>query len=344
VFDRRVAIITPVFNDWAAFAALARRLETVLGPFVPRYDLVVVDDGSAEVNALSPPESSAATLTVLRLACNLGHQRAVAVGLIDVLEHARPDVVVVMDADGEDKPEDVPRLLQASADSPGHVICAARASRTDSWVFKVFYQLYKLVFRQLTGARIDFGNFCAIPASVLPSLAANSGIWNNLPATLTRSGLPIVRLSLDRGARLAGQSRMNFVALVLHGLSAISVFADVVLIRILLLSVVLVVLTTFGLAAVVTLRWFTTLAIPGWASNVAGSLLILLFQSVLFGTISAFLLLSSRSTPAIVPRSYAPQFIVSRLVFPARAGRSTSSADETSEPTARQPGRSRLGG
>jgi polyisoprenyl-phosphate glycosyltransferase len=325
--ETSLAIITPVFNDWSALTALIHRLDRVLRPYVTHYDVIAVDDGSLEDSAVSLSAFDVARVTVLRLACNMGDQRALAVGLVEVLEHFHCDIVIVMDADGEDRPEDVPKLLQASIDAPKHVICATRASRTNSWFFKLFYRLYKIVFRQLTGAQIDFGNFCAIPKALLPTIAMNSGIWNYLAATLVRSRVPIIRLPLDRGQRIAGKSRMNFVEWLVHGFSAISVFADVVLVRVLVLSMSLAVVTIIALAVVVALRWFTTLAIPGWASNVVGSLLILLFQSVIFGAISLFMLLSLRSAPAIVPRSYAPQFIVARLTS-SDAARGTLSVTE----------------
>lgn len=104
---------------------------------------------------------------------------------------------------------------------------------------------------------------------------------------------------------------MSFIALVLHGLSALSVFSDIALVRILVLSLVLGVLTMVGLTVVVSIRFLTDLAIPGWASTVASALVIILVQAAVLTTVSVFSLLYMRSTKTIVPLLDAPSYIES---------------------------------
>src|SRR5882724_2159450 len=164
----RVCVVTPAYNDWESLARLLVALDEVGKDSALRFRVIVVDDSST----VSAPEvwpgleqSQLESLKIVRLACNLGHQRAIAVGLVmaltDVDECAG---VVVMDSDGEDLPSDLPRLLGASASHAGSIVCARRARRSEPMVFRVFYQVYKLLFGGLTGAQIDFGNFCLIPA------------------------------------------------------------------------------------------------------------------------------------------------------------------------------------
>jgi polyisoprenyl-phosphate glycosyltransferase len=100
-----------------------------------------------------------------------------------------------------------------------------------------------LVFRLLTGARIDFGNFCLIPREKVESLISNSSIWNNLTATLTRSPIPLAGLPSDRGARYAGKFKKMLGALALSAL------------------------TLLGILAVAAVRFLTSIAIPGWAAG-----------------------------------------------------------------------------
>jgi hypothetical protein len=113
-------------------------------------------------------------IEIIGLACNLGHQRALAVGLVEVCGREGVDAVLVMDSDGEDRPVDIPRMLEEATRRPGHIIYAKRKRRPGLIVFPVWYAFYKAVFRLLTGARIDFGNFCLIPGEKVEALISNS--------------------------------------------------------------------------------------------------------------------------------------------------------------------------
>jgi uncharacterized membrane protein YhaH (DUF805 family) len=94
---------------------------------------------------------------------------------------------------------------------------------------------------------------------------------------------------------------MNFTALMLHGMSAISVYADLVAVRIVVAMVAVAGLALAGITAVVAVRLFTDLTIPGWASNVVVSLMTMLMESVVFATIAAFMLLNARSAKPVIP-------------------------------------------
>ena len=310
-----IAIVTPVFNDWNSLSELIGALEVVDLPENIRFSLFVVDDGSSEPAAIKCPLHTLhriREIEIIGLACNLGHQRAIAVGLVEVCGREGIDAVLVMDSDGEDRPADISRMLEEARRRPGHIICAKRKGRPGLVVFRVLYASYKTVFRLLTGARMDFGNFCLIPGGMVEALVSNSSIWNNLAATLTRSRLPLAGLPSDRGTRYAGKSKMNFVSLVMHGLSAMAVYSDIVMVRLMLGTLVLSAVTLLGILVVVAIRFLTSLAIPGWASSVAGLLTVILLQGVMLFTISAFSVLNARNMKLIVPRLDAGAFVLLR--------------------------------
>jgi hypothetical protein len=71
-----------------------------------------------------------------------------------------------MDSDGEDRPHDIRKLIDHWRVAPNSVVCAQRAERSETISFKALYAIYKLIFKLLTGARNDFGNFCLIPTRV----------------------------------------------------------------------------------------------------------------------------------------------------------------------------------
>jgi len=309
----RVCIVIPAFNDWDSVARLLTDLGSVGKSHALRFRVIIIDDAST----FSAPDTwqdfdpaSFDSFEIARLACNLGHQRAIAVGLViakDELEDCSG--VVVMDGDGEDLPGDIPRLLAASVAHPGAVVCARRARRSEPLMFRLLYRLYKALFGSLTGTQIDFGNYCLIPKPALRAVVSQAGIWNHLAATLTRSRVPLVKIDTARGERYSGRSKMNFISLVVHGLTAVAVYADVALVRLVLAAMVLAGGAFAGIIATIAIRVATPWPIPGWASDVAGTLFILLSQAVLIPAIGVFVVLSLRTARTVVPLIDAKHYV-----------------------------------
>jgi hypothetical protein len=310
--NTQVGIVTPVLND---SASLQRLVQEIDGLDLPGHDIhvIAIDDGSYPHVRVSQPRGGRGTVRSVRsvrLACNLGHQRAIATGLVAATRLKGLHYVLVMDSDGEDRPEDVAALLHAGGEAPSCIVLAERAKRSESLGFRLFYRVYQLIFRMLTGQRITSGNFCLLPIEAVNSLIHNPSIWNNLAATVIRSRIPLRMLPTTRGRRYVGSSRMGFVGLAVHGLSAISVYTDVALVRIIVSASCLAGLVMLVLPVVVGIRLFTGLAIPGWASFMAVSLVILLFQALLFAGVAVFQLLSFRSMTTFIPALHAEQFLL----------------------------------
>jgi hypothetical protein len=308
-----IAVVTPVLNDWASLERLIAELDRLPALAGRRLAIFAVDDGSfppPKLEALAAAASGLGAVTavkVIQLSGNLGHQRAIAAGLVEVSRRPGFDSVLVMDADGEDRPQDVAALL-AAGDGQA-IVLALRARRSEGFGFRVGYAGYRLLFRFLTGNNIQFGNFCLIPFKFLDALTHSPATWNNLAAAIMRSRLPTVSVSTPRGQRYAGRSKMNFFALAVHGLSAISVYIDVMLVRVICAALAVSgVIVAAGLV-VVSVKLFTGLAIPGWASLLGVSLLVLLFQVLMFASVALFQFLSFRSMPTVVPATHAPLLV-----------------------------------
>jgi hypothetical protein len=319
-----IAIIVPVLNDWGQIERLIRELHLLPALSGRQLHMLIVDDGSfpaMDASSLAPAFSGSGSVigaTSVRLACNMGHQRAIAAGLVEVSQRSGLRRVIVMDADGEDRPEDVAALIAASDTAGEAIILALRARRSETRAFRLGYRVYRVLFRLLTGNSIRFGNFCLIPFKHLEALTHNPATWNNLAAAIMRSRLPLVAVPTTRGERYGGESKMNFVSLAVHGLSAISVYADVTLVRIICAALSVSGVIAIALLAVIGLKLFTGVAIPGWASFMAVLLLVLLFQALVFATIALFQLLSFRSMPAVVPVTYVPQYVAEVNEAPSR--------------------------
>lgn len=306
----RVVIVIPVFNDWDSLGVLIRELDGVFRNQTIAVHLLIVDDGSTA----SPPDLGAllsATqldATLLRLVRNMGHQRAIALGLSHAVIHLRPTSIVIMDGDGEDRPSDVPGLLRELAGHPDAIVVANRARRHEGLRFALFYHLYKRIFSLLTGTAISFGNFSAVRVATARRLVNMHELLLHVPATLIRSRCPIRRVDTDRGERYAGQSRMSLTSLVVHGLSSIAVFSEATFTRILIFCAGIFLLCGVAVTAAVLLK-LLGMATPGWTTMVAGILMIVLVQNATIALGGLFIVLNNKRDFTLVPWRVAPDFI-----------------------------------
>jgi glycosyltransferase involved in cell wall biosynthesis len=316
----KAVIVMPVFNDWESCGILLGHLDALPLPGLSELRVLIVDDGSIEPR----PESLAQALgrgridrvSVLELVCNVGHQRAIALGIARVAASDSGEVLLIMDADGEDDPADIPRLLDALRTNPDAAVVGGRAERSEGAGFRLGYLAYQTLFRALVGRQIDFGNFCAFGPRLARRLSGMSETWNHLAATLLRARVPLVALPTRRGRRYAGTGVMNLPALIAHGLSAFAVFSDQVFARLLLLSAATGSLALVGTIIVIILRFATTISLPGWASTVVGVFALLFVQAILVCLVGALQLLSARSQLGAQPAVLVPLFVRGEVPLP----------------------------
>jgi len=275
--QHHLIIVTPVYEDVEASSRLFSELSD---QFKRDVFVVAVDDGSVkqplDIRSL---EQSGVEGVVLKLRRNVGHQRAIAIGLGYVSEHIQPGQnVVVMDSDGEDMPATIISLLEQLKADDVDLVVAQRKSRVETFRFKAFYAVYKLFFSMMTGRSISFGNFMALKAASVKRLVAMQELSIHVAGAVLASKLRTAVCPLDRGERYAGQSKMNFVGLVLHGFKGLMVFAEDVLVRVGIACAVIAAFSVMGAVAAIILKLlgFST---PGWFSVALGILVLMLLQT-----------------------------------------------------------------
>jgi hypothetical protein len=318
---KRVRIVTPVFNDWTSFRRLLEELDKAAVSLPFRLFVSAIDDGSTEdadsILADLPPLTHLAGVEIVHLAVNVGHQRAIAIGLCLASDDADSEAVLIMDADGEDPPASLGSLVEAANGRPDFCVVAQRKKRLESTLFKIFYGLYKLLFRLVTGRTITFGNFSLLSIGYIHRIVMIPDLWNNLPAAILRSKLPVTFVPIQRDRRYAGKSHMNLTSLIVHGLSAISVYADTIFVRLLMLAIGLTIVSVISIAILLVLRiFFPAHATPGWATTIAFGLAIIILQ-VLFTALSSILmLLNNRVQRLFLPKAdYRPYVNLRRRLF-----------------------------
>lgn len=294
-----LAIVIPVFNDWEGIPTLISQLEYHLADTqcIDNAVVLLVDDGSTARSIPTFPRNQSVLrrLEIIKVGCNLGHQRAIAIGLCEVVNRSSFDLVLILDSDGEDSPSDVGRLVSAWMKTPSSVVVARRGNRHEGLIFQYSYFLYLTLFQTLTGRRLDFGNFALLSTTSATRLVHMPELWNHFAASVLRSRIHVNGIYINKSRRLHGNSKMNYVSLVNHGLSAASVLVDVVFARLLILTTACGVLTSGIVSYILYLKLFTTYAIPGWASTMIGFALIVLIQILTILFVVTFLILASRS-------------------------------------------------
>lgn len=280
----KLAVVIPVFNDWESALELLRNLSDRLELIQESCDVEIffVNDGStASIPSRAQLLQSGLNVQVIQLALNVGHQRAIVAGLRSVLPRGHTHVLI-MDADGEDTPEGALELISEVQKSSGSIVVAQRGLRAEGISFRVMYRVHKTLFRLLVGKRLDFGNFAILPTEALVKLLNVAESSSHFPSTILRSNLPLVRVKVDRGPRYFGKSQMNFEKLVAHSFSSLAVFADQIMVRIMIFSFLTTAITTVGIVAVVITRFLDDSVTPGWATAAAGLLFVVSVQVLTF--------------------------------------------------------------
>jgi glycosyltransferase involved in cell wall biosynthesis len=310
-----LAIVVPVLDEWKSLSLLLPILDRNLNRKDFAVEVIIVDDGSrlsfVEIDFVPGSLENITKISVLELKRNVGHQRAITLGLAFVAaERPECQAVIIMDGDGEDKPEDIIKLIdKCRRENFSKLIFAKRSKRSEGAIFKFFYSLYINFFKILTGQNIRVGNFSIVPRKILRRLVVISDVWNHYAVGSLKARVPYAVIETERGKRLSGSSKMNFVSLVTHGLSAISVYGDTVGVRLLLGTSILILLSLVGVLIVAGVRIFTDLAIPGWATYVSALLLIILMQAVVLSLFFIFLVLNNRNNAGFLPAKDYQYFI-----------------------------------
>jgi polyisoprenyl-phosphate glycosyltransferase len=216
-----ISVVLPVYRNRRQLPELVRRLASVLAARGAEWEIVFVDD-CGEDGAREWIAERAAEDRRLRLVVNprnLGQHRAIVEGL----RAARGALTVVMDADLQDAPEDVPRLLDAWRPGIGAVF-AVRRRPYQSRIRHLTGRLFKRFVRALAGGRIPprTGTFLAMERALREEIAATREERPYLPLLVAQTGRPLATVEIERAERADGESAYTLRRRVVLGLEAAS--------------------------------------------------------------------------------------------------------------------------
>ena len=228
----KIKILIPIFNDWQSVSKLVEEINNL--SIDPKFEvsIIIVNDASKhdrqdENKSLENIHS----IKILNMKINQGHARCIATGLKYIYEKEDFDYVIPMDGDGEDRPEEIKDFLNQIENLNNKPIIGNRIKRSENLLFKVCYQLHKLVTLIFTGKSIKFGNYSCLPKTTVEKMINEKATWNSFSGSLTKIEKDLYPVPSIRGARYFGPSKMSFFNLLKHSLSIISVFRKTFLVR-----------------------------------------------------------------------------------------------------------------
>ena len=228
----KIKILIPVYNDFQSVSKLINDINSEISNLNQETSIIIVNDASTEKTEIDISNlDKINSIKVINMKENRGHARCNAAGLKYIVENEEIDYVMPMDGDGEDKPEEIGKFIDFLKYDSTKPIVGERIKRSEGLIFKISYNIHKLITFIFTGQSIKFGNYTCLPKSTVAKMINEKATWSSFSGSLAkleknRSTIPSIR-----GERYFGPSKMSFYNLIKHSLSIIAVFKTNVIIR-----------------------------------------------------------------------------------------------------------------
>jgi dolichol-phosphate mannosyltransferase len=305
-----LSVVVPCFNEEEVLRETHRRLTSVLDSLDPEFEIVYVDDGSRDATGSILHELSAndARVRVVRFARNFGHQTAVTAGI----DHSRGDAVVLIDADLQDPPEIIPKMLELWREGY-QVVYGVRGSRPGESMLKRataagFYRLINLMSD--VPIPLDTGDFRLMDRCVADVLRDMPERHRFVRGMVSWVGFKQCPIYYERHVRFAGETKYPLSKMIRFALDGVTSFSTVPLRWATWAGLVASGISVLGIVYAIVTRLMTNSWVPGWAA---------MFVAVLF--VGGVQLLSLGAIGEYVGRTYSeikgrPLYVVAeRLGF-----------------------------
>jgi len=229
---KKYFILIPVYNDWQSVFKLLENIDVQIKDWDAEVSVLIVNDASTEERPKTEIGfKKIKSVRIMNMKQNRGHARCNAAGLKYITEKENFDYVILMDGDGEDRPEELTSLFNKSKENPTKTVILNRIKRSEGPFFKLLYECHKILTYFFTGKLIKFGNYSCLPKAEATRLAKEACIWSSFSGSVTKVISDRVSIPSIRGKRYFGPSQMNLFNLLIHSFSIIAVFRRTVIVR-----------------------------------------------------------------------------------------------------------------
>ena len=250
---KKIKILIPVYNDWESVFKLLENINLEASKIDINFSVIIINDASTDsIPKLSTSLDNLKSIQIIHMKENKGHARCNAAGLKYIYEKEDFDYVIPIDADGEDRPEELSLLIEKIKEYPDTAVTANRIKRSEGLMFKFCYLAHKYLTFVFTGQTIKYGNYTCLPKSIVNRMVNEPATWSSFSGSLAKIAKEKNYIPSERGTRYFGPSKMSFMNLLKHSLSIIAVFKKTLLIRSLFFLIVYLFLVV-GKISVITL-------------------------------------------------------------------------------------------
>ena len=202
-----LSVVIPAYNEEENVPILYEKLKKVLDSLGQDYEIIFVDDGSTDgtYQRLKQLAEKDGRLKVIRFKRNYGQTAAMSAGF----EHAKGDVIITLDADLQNDPEDIPTLLEKLKEGY-HVVSGWRKDRKDPFLSRRLPSMIaNWLISKITGVHLhDYGcTLKAYRAEVVKDLELFGDMHRFLPALTKRRGAKITEVVVKHHPRMFGKSK-----------------------------------------------------------------------------------------------------------------------------------------
>ena len=243
---KTIIILIPVYNDWESLNKLLKEINENIKFFDEiNFECLIVNDSSTkQIPQLRKPNNFV-SLELLNMKENRGHARCNAFGIRYIFQNKKFDNLILMDGDGEDRPEEIKSLVQKIKENPNLSVVAKRIKRSEGAFFQSLYQLHKFITFIFTGQNINFGNYSILTKNDVNKLHSKASLWSSFSGSVKKNIKSLQEINSTRGLRYFGPSQMSLFKLIIHSFSIIAVFKYNVFFRSTLMIIALAYLNSY---------------------------------------------------------------------------------------------------
>ena len=252
-------ILIPVYNDWESLTKLLEEINEVVKSINNvEFNCIVVNDSSTIEAPKFKVPSNIKSIELINMIENRGHARCNAFGIRYLSTIENYNNVILMDGDGEDRPEEIKLLVNKALANENVSVVAKRIKRSEGPFFQLLYQIHKLMTFFFTGKSVNFGNFSCLTKNDLKKISIKESLWSSFSGTLKYHIQELNSINSIRGSRYFGPSKMSLFNLLIHSFSIIAVFKKNVFFR----SVILIIIASYFISfAPITISMFQILLV-----------------------------------------------------------------------------------
>ena len=240
---KKFKILMPCYNDWTSIFRLLENIDKEILELKGEFSVLIVNDGSNE----KMPETKSVyknikSVKVINMKKNQGHTRSNATGIRYLSKKENYDYLILMDGDGEDRPEEIKLLVNKVLKNQDVSVVAKRVKRSEGLIFSILYNLHKLITLVFTGRIMNFGHYSCLTKKDVDIISLKESLWGNYSGTVKKFISKLDNIPCVRGVRYVQPSKMSFIKLMIHSFSILAVFKYQVLLRSIVFSIILLLL------------------------------------------------------------------------------------------------------